>query len=111
MKLVRWPCKIVGLRVGEIKVDLLRGPILLSANYVLLRDPEKNDGANAGRYDKNRDWSERASKALEAFIEVLEEEALPEIFEVEGDDRLRTLDDATKENEEKPLSFPTLGGE
>ena len=48
MKLTKEPCKIVGIRVGEFRADLLTG-IKLSADFILLRDPEKSEGLNAGK--------------------------------------------------------------
>jgi hypothetical protein len=113
VKLTKSPCRIVGVRVGEINADLLSAT-RLSVRFVLLRDPESSDGLNAGQYSKDRDFSPRTIEAFEKFVECLEEDALVELFQVE-DHRLDEMDSTPEQREEKEsekdsLIFPTLGG-
>ena len=109
MKLTKAKSKIVGVRVGEISLSALRhDQTRLSVNFVLLGDPKTMDGLNAGKYTKEGMWSQRAIDALGKFIEVLEEEALHELFEV------KESPESGDKEEDAELSFPnvpTLGGD
>lgn len=80
---------------------------------MLLRDSEKHEGVNAGRYNKDRDWSSNVVEKLDALIAAMEEDILVELFEVE-DTRLTELDVTPEESEiqkdtKDDMSFPTLG--
>jgi len=118
MKLTQYPSKIVGVRVGEVELSLVVSPSLL-VKYVMLRNPEDSnlDGVNAGKYTKSGPWSEKVREALEVFINALEEEALPELFDVPGDKRgaevgppILDSGPSLNKKDEFALSFPTLGG-
>jgi len=118
MRLTGSPSKIVGVRVGEVELNLVVAPSLM-VKYVLLRNPEdsKLDGVNAGKYTKAGPWSEKVREALDTFISALEEDVLPELFDIPGDKRgteldppTSRLDDAAKKQADDHLSFPTLGG-
>jgi hypothetical protein len=107
MKLSRKPCKIVGLRLGELTLNLLAAPII-SGKFVLVREPsEGNTNVNAGSYSKNN-WSEQTIEALQKFIDSAEQDALVDLFDdagQEGDDE--------ESSEPAGLSFPAvpvLGG-
>jgi len=121
VKLCKSPSKIVGVRVGEIEANLLNTHHL-KVRFALLRDPEGEEGPNAGSYLKDSQDSEFSPEVLiafKAFIDALEESVLVELFQVE-DNRLANLDVVTPEEEdgglggkkdaEVALSFPTLGG-
>ena len=114
MILTKADSKIVGVRAGEVDIDLLTTPGL-KVSFVLLRDPNSKelDGINAGKYTRNGPWSEKVRNALEVFITTLEEEVLPELFAIPGDKRAAEagLPTPEPEKEEDPLSFPTLGGD
>ena len=117
MILTKADSKIVGVRAGEIDIDLITSPGM-TVKFILLRDPgdEKLDGMNAGKYTRNGPWSEKVRSALEAFLTALEEEVLPELFAIPGDKRGTETDSPTPESDTedgtdgKSLSFPTLGG-
>lgn len=113
MRMTGAKSKIEGLQCTAIKVDLLNKKTLEAA-AMLLRDPEKHDGVNAGRYNKDRDWSPNVVEKLDALIKAMEEDILLELFDVE-DHRLIELDNTpeeqeAKKDEEDSMSFPTFGG-
>lgn len=114
MKLTRSPSLITGVRVGEIKLNLLNAPSM-HVDYILLRDPQKPmvEGINAGRYTKSAEWEPKVQEALEKFIEALEEAVLPELFEVDRDNRVQEAQQQRKDDGAPDrLSFPgvpTLG--
>lgn len=113
MRMTRAKSKIEGLQCTAIKVDLLNKKTLEAA-AMLLRDPEKHEGVNAGRYNKDRDWSPNVVEKLDALITAMEEDILVELFDVE-DNRLTEVDETPEENAKKKdaedsMSFPTLGG-
>lgn len=103
MKLSRKPCRIIGVRAGEITANLLSpSASTLSAKFVLLGE----DGQGYGSYTKDRGpWSDKTLEAFRNFIDALESEALMALFD----------DTAESAATEPPtaLSFPsvpTLGG-
>lgn len=118
MKLVKSPCKIVGVRVGEIAADLITSKGL-RVKYVLLRNPKDDlDGINAGQYTKEREFSDKTMEALEHFVSCLEDDVLPELFEVarkDLPDELKVKKTTTEEkDDEDRLDFPripTLGND
>jgi hypothetical protein len=69
--------RIVGIRLGELEIDLIRGfPAIMKAKFALLRD----DGAHCGQVTKEVDWSDKTSTALQALAEALEEDIFAEVF-------------------------------
>jgi len=76
MKLSPGKSRITGLRATEIAIDTTVSPTM-KAVVMLLRD----DGSAAGRAFKEGDWSEKTQKAVEAFVEAVEEEFVPDLFE------------------------------
>lgn len=114
MRMTKAHCKVEGLQCTAIKVDLLNKKTLEAA-AMLLRDPSKHEGVNAGRYNKDRDWSPNVVEKLDALIAAIEEDILVEIFDVE-DNRLADMDPDVPpdEGEERKsgkdsLSYPTFG--
>jgi len=112
MKMTRAKSKIEGIHCTAIKIDLLNG-MQVAAATMLLRDAEKHDGVNAGRYNKDRDWSPNVIEKLQALISAMEEDGLVALFYVE-DHRLTELDNTPEEQEAKKdakdtMSFPTFG--
>ena len=110
MKLVKAPSKIVGVRVGEISADLITSKGMC-IKYVLLRDIEGDyDGVNAGSYTKEREFSEKTMKALDNFVSCLEEDVLPELFEVKRIDLPEDLKPKgpTEKDDKDRLEFPKL---
>ena len=81
MKLSRSSCKIVGLRIGELKLDTINPPSsLLIAKFVLLKDPTQgDDNINAGQYTKHN-WSPTTIEAMNRFIECAESDAIRDLF-------------------------------
>ena len=75
--------RIVGLRLGEAKINLIdHDEAQLATTFVLIRD----DGANCGRVTMNTGWSEKTNEALRVFAEALEEDIYHEYFKgVPGD--------------------------
>lgn len=107
MRLTKGKSKIVGVRVGEMSLNTLQHErTRLSVSFVLLGDPETMDGLNAGRYTKESQWSNKAQEALGVFLDVLEQEAIHELFEVSEDDDGAT--EATRKKDGKALSFPNV---
>lgn len=112
MKMTTAPCKIEGLQCTALEVDLL-GKKVLKAASMLLRDPKKYEGVNAGRYNKERGWSQKVVERLDALIEAVEEDLALDIFDVE-DNRVAEMSGGSVPTEKKDgadsLAFPTLGG-
>jgi hypothetical protein len=113
MRMTRARSKIEGLTCTAIKVDLFNG-MQIEVAAMLLRDAEKHDGVNAGRYNKDRDWSLNVIEKLNALIVAVEADLIVELFEVE-DTRLDEIDNTPEEQEAKKdakdsLSYPTFGG-
>jgi len=113
VKMTEAPCKIEGLECTAIEIDLL-GKKTMKAAAMLLRDPNKHDGVNAGRYNKDRGWSLNVVEKLDALIAAVERDLLLDIFDVD-DTRMADLDaEGNSETEDKKdksndLSFPTFG--
>ncbi len=104
MKLSARPSRIVGIRTGEISFNNLGPGGALQAKFQLLGDPKTGDQLHLGAYTKTQ-WSKRAIEALETFLEVLEEEAMVDVFGGDGG--------AVVQSTDAPLSFPqvpVLGG-
>lgn len=78
MKLTKAKCKITGIQLGEAELNLIRPERPpLKVKYAMLGE----DGATCGYFEKYTDWSDKALEALRVFSEVLEEEALPMLFD------------------------------
>jgi len=110
MKLVREPSKIVGVRVGEFSVNMITGGGL-KAKYVLLRDPEgDHEGINAGSYTKEADFSEDTMEALQRLIVCMENDVVPELFEVKRKlpEDLKPSPSAEEKDDEDRLDFPQI---
>lgn len=101
MKLSHKPCRITGLRVGEVTANLLAlESSTLSIKFVLLGQNAQNFGALT-----KVTWSERTLAAFRDFIDAAEEDALEALFD---DDSGQTVTE-----EPSHLSFPpipVLGG-
>jgi hypothetical protein len=106
MKLSRRACKIIGVRVGEATLNLLNpSAATLYAKFFLLRDPDSASGVNVGAYSKVA-WSDRTLEALQKLIDCMEDDALIDIFDDEGESTATST-------ESSGLSFPpvpVLGG-
>lgn len=77
MKLTEAPTKIVGIQLGEAKLNFIRvGEAPIVAKFALIT----KEGDAAGFVDMMTGWSDKALEALRVFSEVLEEEALARIF-------------------------------
>lgn len=103
MKLSQSKCQVVGLRAGEIEINLLN-PLqpAVVAKFMLLRD----DGTHAGMYTKGNSWGEDTVKAFENFIDKLEEEVLSELFDEEVSSQPQELvDGGSTASQDRP----TLG--
>ncbi len=102
MKLSNKPCRIIGVRVGEVTANLLSPTAsTLSAKFVLLGP----DGQNNGSFTKEASWGEKTVEAFKNFIDMMEADVLMTLFD----------DQAESEATDQPsgLSFPpvpTLGG-
>lgn len=107
MKLSRKPSRIVGLRVGEIAVNLLSpGNSTLVAKFVLLRDPELGDNMNAGLFTKTN-WRPETTEAFKTFIHALEDDAVQDLF---GDGPVEDVpEEETRDSVLKFPSVPVLG--
>lgn len=106
MKLSKSPNSIVGLRVGEVAIDLTSpSRTTLTAKFFLLRDPELGENINAGQFSKTQ-WSDAAIQAFQQFIDMLEDDAMQDLFgEVGGDGTTKQQDTGLKFP-----SVPILGG-
>lgn len=102
MKLSRKPCRIVGVRVGEVAANLLAPSAgSVSAKFFLLGQ----DGQNLGSYTVDRGWGEKTIEAFHKFIETMEADALAVLFDDESEGSVTA--------EPTGLTFPsvpTLGG-
>ena len=105
MKLSRKPCRIVGVRVGEATLNLLSPyDTSITAKFVLLGDPGRGEQLNSGSFTKSQ-WSNETLVALGKLIECMEQDALVDLFDPDGETSTKT--------EPVGLSFPpvpTLGG-
>lgn len=102
MKLSTDPCQVVGVRAGEIEINLLNPdrPVV-QTKFVLIRE----DGTHAGQYSKAAAWSDKAVKAFEEFIDALEEDVLRELFQVQDDPPQSVVGGESQ----TPQDVPTLG--
>lgn len=107
MKLSHQPSRIVGLRVGEVAINLLSpGASSVVAKFVLLRDPSQGDTVNSGQFTKVH-WSPEAIQAFERFIDALEDDAVRDLFGNAGD--VETVLETQNSGLKFPL-VPVLGG-
>lgn len=102
MKLINKPSRIVGLRVGEVSINLLSpGASSVVAKFILLRDASKGDNINAGQFSKAH-WSPETLEAFEHFIDALEGDAVRDLFGDVGDE----IDDTSERD--LSLKFPSV---
>lgn len=82
MKLSNDKCKIVGIQLGEIRLSLIadpRSPAVSEAKFALVGE----DGLFIGSLLLGSSaWNDNMRKALEGFIDVIEQEALNYVFDV-----------------------------
>lgn len=102
MKLSTKPCRIVGVRVGEVAFSLLNPASgKISAKFALIGE----DGSSFGAFTKEGGWSEEVVKALTGLVDALEGAALEALFDDQGQH------EATHEPSELKFPMvPTLGG-
>jgi len=102
MKLSRKPCRIVGVRAGEVSANLLApAAASVSAKFFLLGE----DGQSYGSHTKERGWSEKTVEAFRNFIESMESDVVLAMFDDDSE--------STVTSPPSGLSFPsvpTLGG-
>lgn len=78
MKLSESPSKLIGLHLGEATINTMRPDLPpLKAKFALF----SKEGEPVGYMEMTHGWSEKALEALRVFQAVLEEEAVPRIFE------------------------------
>lgn len=78
MKLSEQPSKIYGLMAGEVTLNFIRPELpALRVRFALLTDDGPIGFADVGAGGQ---WSEKTLKAMQAFTESLEEDALRLIF-------------------------------
>jgi hypothetical protein len=77
MKLSEQPSRIYGLMAGEVTLKLLGPETGLRVKFALLTDEGPVGYADVGIGGQ---WSEKTLKAMQAFTESLEEDALRLIF-------------------------------
>lgn len=98
----RGPCRIDGVRLGELRLDNTSSEYRkLEAHFIL----EREDGAGVGKYTKIR-WSIEVAQALEALVRVLEAEAAGELFD---EPPAETIEEPESQELEFP-TVPTIGG-
>lgn len=68
--------RVVGVRVGEIKVDLIRDSAI-EVTYAFVRD----DGATCGKVTIPAVLSEATRESLRGFVEALEADVFSELFQ------------------------------
>lgn len=72
------PCKIIGLRVGEVAINLINpDQAQVAVKFLLMRE----DGTHAGLYSKSDSWGDEATQAFEDFMTAMEKDVLNEVFE------------------------------
>lgn len=77
MKLSTDKSKIVGLRLGELEVNMLGEHMTVKAHFALLRE----DGSTVGKVTRSS-WGAKTHAALAALADTMEEEMLGEVFEI-----------------------------
>jgi predicted dinucleotide-binding enzyme len=102
MKLSTDPCQIVGVRAGEIEINLLNPEQpTVNTKFVLLRE----DGTHAGQYSKSAAWSDKAVKAFQEFISAMEDDVIRELF-VSSEETPQVV---VGDQSPAPQDVPTLG--
>ena len=71
-------CKVDGISIGEISIDLFKPSTTISAKYALCN---MDSGARFGAGNRNSGWSEATVKKLDEFIAALEVDILQDVFE------------------------------
>lgn len=79
MKLSEQKSKIVGIMAGEVAINTIRPDLLpLRVKFALLADE-----GPIGFSETSCDWSDKTVKAMQAFIDALEEDGLRMLFKGE----------------------------
>ena len=105
MKLSKDPCRVVGVRAGEVTIVLFNpDQPHVEAKFILLR----SDGTHSGQYSKASSWGEKATQAFEQFITALEEDVVGELFDTGKTEPQEVVGDTSEPPQDVP-SVPTLG--
>jgi hypothetical protein len=106
MKVTDAPSRIVGVQFGSLNIAIIKesndSTAQADAKFGLITEEGEIQGfLNIYGWQ----WSEKARKALQEFIDVIEEEALKRVFKVEdGSDGDVPTDKKSKDNNE-PAQF------
>ncbi len=104
MKLSRKPCRILGVRVGEVAANLLApSAVSVSAKFFLI-GPE---GEGLGSYTIDRGWGPKTVEAFQNLVEAMELDALVRLFDDEAE--VATAQPTSLSFPQVP-TVPTLGG-